>query len=358
MLSKKFGIIFLACLLSFSSLAKLSKNVLPGSFGLGRSSPSSRIDITEKPLNNTEIHRDEQEVWLNQIQLGEWLGSGKFSDTFVAIFDPPLDKEYIIKFSGSYDQEKTFADGAAHAVDVVARLSPHPNIPQTLYFARNVSNPFRTGHFALPKDTIDRHTSTGVSQLNVERLRRSPRVSAIISERVRQTHKHLRHHILEVPSDKVRCFWRRLFETLDYAHSKNVIMVDTKLWNVMLQDGELKFFDWNMAMIYESKGDRHERHKSKSTKPYSTCSQGKSHNCDAVHHYDVRKVSKRISEFLDYDKHKRKHHRSNTLPRQDRDYLEDLKNIMAVKHPHSMKWLIEHHSYFLAEDTESCILIW
>jgi hypothetical protein len=300
----------------------------------------------------------ENESWLNHIRLGDWLGSGKFSDTFAAIFDQPMDKEYIIKFSGSYELGNSFADTAAHAVDVIARLSPHPNIPQTLNFARNISNPFRTGQFALPTGTVDRHNSTGSATLHAERLRRSPYVSVTVSERVRQTHKHLSHKLLDVPSEKVRCFWRRLFETLDYAHSKKVIMVDTKLWNVMLQDGEMKFFDWNMAMIHETSRDRHERHTMNTTKAYASCSQGKSSKCNAVHHYDVHKSSKRIDEFLAADKRKRNRDRSNIVSRLDRNYLKDLRDAMAVENPPTMRWLLDHHNYFLAEDSDSCTLKW
>lgn len=365
MLSTKVGIVTAAGLFSILSFPKFSGLVRLRDYRHDRPTPlpseAHPADLAAQvSYNGHRFQFDDGEniSWLNHIRLGNWLGSGKFSDTFAAIFDQPMDKEYIIKFSGSYKLDNSFADTAAHAVDVVARLSPHPNIPQTLYFARNISNPFRTGQFALPTGTVDRHNSTGSEELHTERLHRSPHVSVIVSERVRQTHKHLSHSRLDVPSEQVRCFWRRFFETLDYAHSKKVIMTDTKLWNVMLQDGEMKFFDWNMAMIYETSEDRHERHAMNTTKPYVTCSQGKSRNCNAVHHYDVHRLSKRIDEFLAADKRKGQRDGSNLVSRGDRDYLKDLSDVMAAENPPTMRWLLDHHNYFLAEDSDSCTLKW
>jgi serine/threonine protein kinase len=364
MRSTNVGMVTAAGLCSILSLSTFSGSVrLQDHLHLVQAHPA---DLASNLFYNSHrflLDGEESISWLNHIRLGDWLGSGKFSDTFAAIFDKPMDKEYIIKFSGSYKLENYFADAAAHAVDVVARLTPHPNIPQTLYFARNVSNPFRTGQFALPTGTVDRHNSTGSATLHTDRLRRSPHVSVTVSERVRQTHKHLTDHRLDIPSEKVRCFWRRLFETLDYAHSKKVIMTDTKLWNVMLQDGEMKFFDWNMAMIYEPSRDRHERHPMNTTKAYGRCYQGESSSsCNEVHHYDVYKSSKRIDEFLVVDKRKRNRNlerdRSKIISRRDRDYLKDLRDVMDDDNPPTMRWLLDHHNYFFAEDSDSCTLKW
>jgi hypothetical protein len=143
------GIVTAAGLLSILSLSKFSVLVRLHNFPDVRPTPSLSeahpADLAAQVFYNSHTFQfdgEENISWLNHIRLGAWLGSGKFFDTFAAIFDQPMDREYIIKFSGSYELETSFADSAAHAVDVVARLSPHPNIPQTLYFARNISNPF------------------------------------------------------------------------------------------------------------------------------------------------------------------------------------------------------------------------
>jgi hypothetical protein len=113
-----------------------------------------------------------------------------------------------------------------------------------------------------------------------------------------------------------------------------------------------------MAMIYETSTDRHERHMMNTTKPYIRCSQGKSRHCNAVHHYDVDRLSKRIDEFLAADKRKRDRGRSDFVSWRDRAYLEDLRDVMAAENPPTMRWLLDHHNYFLAEDSDSCTLKW
>eukprot|EP00980_Cylindrotheca_fusiformis_P016854 scaffold5088_cov98-Cylindrotheca_fusiformis.AAC.5 len=347
---------------SEASISQTGSSLMP-------SSTASKSNATEAALNQTGLHLYSQNglAWLDNIRLGDWLGSGQYSDTFEAnILDPPiLGKEYVIKFSGSQGQEELYADKAAHGEYISGMLSPHPSIPKTLYFARSIANPFQTGQFTLPGKSPDRHNSTGVQALHIERLMQSANVSVIVSERVHQTHKHLKpgSDILEVPPEKVRCFWRRYFEIVDYAHSKKVMVRDLKLWNILLQDGDMKFFDWNSAKVFETKRDRRERHRLNTTKPYLTCPQGAHPRCKAVHHIDVQEISKRLNEFLNYDKQKRRiqetGHRT-AIPQQDRNDLKHLRDVMAVEEPPTLASLLEHHEYFLRDGflKASCSLKW
>jgi len=319
----------------------------------------------------TLIHLDETQdlSWLRKIKLGKWLGSGAYSDTFSASFsDRPTEFDYIIKFSGNYEvsfkkhSQFNFAEVAANSVDVLNRLSPHPDIPKTIYFASNITNPFRTGHFSLPdkNEGGKNSTTTAVNKLNHKRIGTAPRVSVIVSERVFQTHRHMNDkRELIVPPHLVRCFWRRFFEMLDYAHNKRVILTDTKLWNVMLQDGDIKFFDWNEGKIFESVEERRVRKKLNLARPaYKLWKQGSDFDAGAVHHWDTHKMAKRLSEFLDDDKRKRIKNDPIAITREDRDMLKDLRDVMQEEDPPTLRWLLDNHEYFTEEESSSCTLKW
>lgn len=206
--------------------------------------------------NNTKLKPNEptkrNNHWITNIKLGNWLGSGASSDTFRAVFDEPRKKKYIIKLTSDYNN-KRYAKLSVRQVEAMKRLAPHPSIPEILYFAESIPNPFRENLFELPsKNTNEEYyDNVGVQDLNTERLRLAKNMSVIIMEEVRATHHHMKDYTQELilPAEKIRCFFYRYFETLAYAHSRYVILIDTKFWNIMLQDGALKVFDWNLAEV-------------------------------------------------------------------------------------------------------------
>lgn len=206
--------------------------------------------------NNTKLKQKEQTEsdnhLITNVKLGKWLGSGASSDTFRAVFDKPRKKKYIIKLTSDYNN-KRYAKLSIRQVEAMKRLAPHPSIPEILYFAESIPNPFRENLFELPSQNIDEeyYDNVGVQDLNTERLRLAKNMSVIIMEEVQATHHHMKDYTQELilPAAKIRCFFYKHFETLAYAHSRNVILIDTKFWNVMLQDGVLKFFDWNLAEV-------------------------------------------------------------------------------------------------------------
>jgi len=146
---------------------------------------------------------------------------------------------------------------------------------------------------------------------------------------------------------------------LDYAHNKRVILTDTKLWNVMLQDGDIKFFDWNEGKIFESVEERRVRKKLNLERPaYKLCKQGRDVDCGAVHHFDTHKMVKRLTEFLDDDKRKRIKNDPIAITRKDRDMLKDLRDVMQEEDPPTLRWLLDNHEYFTEEESSSCTLKW
>jgi hypothetical protein len=293
--------------------------------------------------------------WLEtRIQLGKYLGSGVASVAFeakLAVDDPLISspsKQYIIKFTGDHHRngkvEPRFGEFGAIAVELTARLAPHPSIPQTIYFAKSTPNPFRTGTFFLPANKLD--SSLG------KRLLQATNMSIAVTERAIQTHEHVDEDgVLSIPKSKVPCFWRRLFEILDYVHSRNIRFIDTKFWNMLLQDGEIILFDWHMGDIVVTSNDT----------PISS-KQGKKQKLpfrhvileedDTVHSYDVYKVGKRVREYLD------------SIPKKKRDAdwrrLGDMRKRMQGDDPPSFGWLVKNHEYFVhqSNNTTSCSLVW
>jgi serine/threonine protein kinase len=323
---------------------------------------------------------------LDHIQLGEWVGSGGWSDVFDAIIldkeqykNPPCNnnnnnnknKTYIIKFTGDIatDGDVDHAKSSITAVEVVKRLSPHPSIPENLYFVPKIPNPF-PNRFQLPNITRPVKSTTGAEQMNRKRLLTSKYMSIQVSEKVTQTHNHMHGYM---PGDKLRCFLYRFFQVLDYAHSKNIMMIDLVLYNVILQDGVMKFIDWSDAMFFETEKERSIRIKKNITYPYAfcsagICSDGKHLQFDHVHEYDVKKLAYRISRLLkyydvmdmEYDGYKRENDDEYYfISTRDRKLIQDLLDKMSNEKPApTLGWLLENHDYFTMEDSSNCTLLW
>lgn len=347
------------------------------------SPPQQKIQHHPSPPPPPHDHADPNDLsWLDHVHLGEWIGSGGWSDAFEAIIDKdynPSNKSYIIKFTGDIeaDGDVDHAKSSITAVEVIRRLSPHPSIPENLYFVPKIPNPF-PDRYQLPNATrLVRH-STGAERMNRKRLTTSKFMSIQISERVIQTHNHMEGRM---PGDKLRCFLYHFFQVLDYAHSKNVMMIDLVLYNVILQDGVMKFIDWSDAMIFETDRERKNRIKNNITYPYSfcsagICSDGKTRKFEYVHEYDVQKLAYRIGRLLryyeekdmDYDAYVRKDDNEGYfISTRDMKLIKDLIGKMSNDRPAPrLRWLLDHHDYFtgiLGEEEDggihsNCTLLW
>jgi len=289
--------------------------------------------------------------WLNHIRLGPMLGKGSYTYGFEAIFDQSMDKQYVIKITGNYADGKSRTTGIAHAelaVEIVDRLSPHPNIPGTLHFVKSIPNPFwpnTTHSLEFGPDFRDSDRAKVLSCTNV---------SVTVSERATATHRHVRSDdALSVPANKVRCFWRRLFELLDYIHRQNIMIYDTKMWNFMLNDGDIIMFDWNLAKIFVPNND------SGTVTEYGRVSPPK---YQTAHEHDVRKLGKRIGEFLERQESKLKRGKKlgEIISETDRKLLRNMKDLMQdrQKTPPTLMWLLDHHEYFAIERENECSLKW
>lgn len=314
------------------------------------------VDSNNNTVNAAQTHSH----WLETIRLGKYLGRGVATVTFEVAQLPPeallpdganASKPFVIKFMGDHDQfgkpTPKFSEHSAHANEVSSRLAPHPSIPQTILFESSVSNPFRGGIFPLPdKNRLQ------------EQLLRCDNFSISVTERAIATHDHLnRKDALRLPTRRLeKCFWRRLFEILDYAHSRNITWIDTKLWNVLLQDGEIIVFDWHMGEFVVDDGNLTTANASSQQKKlpfgHTTLDVG-----EKVHDHDVYKLGKRVLEYVrsipaaDWEKVEN----GGTMEKQ----LLDLGSRMQKDHPPTLRWLLDNHDYFQdVKRSENCSLTW
>ena len=204
---------------------------------------------------------------MQHIKVGEFLGSGKYSDTFAAVLDDDYYKrhypqqftaskqspEYIIRIAGNYHDGVTNDRKlvkSERAWNISKRLSPHPSIPATMHYVKQTSNPLNDGRLQFVDDSKWKWAKKHMDG----RLFKATNVSIDVTERVRPSVKHCEgvHGLLTVPPPMVRCFWRQLFETMSYVHSKGVSIRDTKLWNFMIREpGKIVLFDFNLGHIVD-----------------------------------------------------------------------------------------------------------
>jgi hypothetical protein len=280
----------------------------------------------------TAFHND---MPLSRLNLGEFLGRGLYTYTAVALFDPPLEttKQYVAKISGNWARPKDLRkkrpmECAARAVQIARRLSPHPSIPQILHHFHDIPNPFlNTSGVGLD---FWPHAKEGEHK---DRIKTSHRISLTLVERAVATNALIDNDFnLIVPAKNVRCFWRRLFQVLDYIHSKGIMVIDLMLHNIMLQDGKIIFFDLNMGRLAT--------------------------NATSVHARDTITIGEHVIDFLTFQQNQRKYNKT-TISTKDEELLKDMeKRIRQSVPPPTMKWLLEHHEYFAIERSDPCVLMW
>ena len=289
--------------------------------------------------------------WLEHIKVGEYLGSGQYSDTFAAVLDDDYYKryllrrdteleklpDYIIRITGNYrdgvtnDKELTKSE---KAWNITKRLSPHPSIPTTMHFVKQTSNPFNDDRLQFEDNDKRKWARKHMDG----RLFKATKVSIDVTERIRPSIKHCDvNGTLTVPLHLVRCFWRQLFETMSYVHSKGVAVRDTKLWNFMIRDpGKLVLFDFNLGYLADPGSEELER----------------------IHEEDVLRFGKRIQEYLERQKDDTT--TAEKITKGDLNDLEHLSKIMMIdfKQPPTMTSLLKNHEYFLVEADDECLLKW
>lgn len=283
--------------------------------------------------------------FLRYVQLDEFIGKGTATVTFSVdttrlqmAFPQSFDntKSYVIKFTGDMNRrgqyDTHFADYGAIAYEISKRISSHPSIPTTVFFEKSVINPFRDGTLMAPNTT---------SSIIMDRLMASTNMSIAVVESVRPTPEHLDDdgYLTLLPLDQIYCFWKRLFENLDFVHAHNVSMHDTALWNTILQDGEVMLFDWHMGEIFveDSSG---------LPKGYEQLTA-----TDQPHFHDTNRVGKRIKEQL-------KRLASRAISPEDAHRLTDLYKIMQAPNPPTLGSLLRTHEYFMVHANDTCTLMW
>lgn len=335
-------------------------------------------------LSTHTIHKDDISWLMNHVKVGSFLGRGSVTDVFRAnIITPPdedsstnstsgtnslskfiHDRRWILRISGCRDGKDT-QDLTRNEIKILQRLNPdpvsnhHPAYPFLLYAAENIANPFResddsttatTGN-ATPALTLP--TESGIYETFRQSLITCPRVTLLVVERFLEMKPVFSHPRYLFPTNQMRCFWRRLFEVLGYAHEKNVMMRDPSKQNVVIQDGTIKLFDWNHGKVFDPRkpevvSDRNIRF----TGP-PEYQKGRNDTYVNSHAFDVWVVGGWIDNLLKES--------DRTYEGDDRWLLRNLSKSMLVddasKRP-TLNWLLEHHPYFSIAKNETCVLSW
>ena len=352
-----------------------------------------QVSMLPQPQNKKrlqEIEQEQQSILLDQnwlkanVRLGKFLGQGIASVAFEAkikqgalqdIMIGHRPREYVIKFTGDHNRrgeyEPDFFKHSQVAYDVTKKLSPHPSIPQTIYFQPSVVNPFHPSPDGIFSNfsTSNLSETVEISESLIKRLLMSSNTSIALMEKAVATHRHLRKpqsSLLVLPTpDLVKCFWYQLFQILDHVHSHQIQWVDTKLWNVLLQNGRIILFDWHKARTV------HRPTNTQAELPFGHVILEDPK--EKVSDYDVFKVGKRIKEYLKSKKAKAKPtmksaaygNNANTNATHygiNEDaiglyQLHTLREMMHQPYPPTMGWFLKNHEYFNGT-SPSCKLIW
>jgi len=298
--------------------------------------------------------------WLDHITFprGALLGMGRYSYTFAIDLDIPLEKKYVLKLTGIYSGADPKGEGNAStdaiknnliAVEVSSHLSPHASIPENLFFIENAPNLLRQNNtkLSLALNDLIKRTVGPLRKRNLiaakENLLSSTNISIIAQERAYPSQKILKNNCLDIPKNKVRCFWRKLFEAFDYVHSRNVMFVDVSLNNFMIQDGKIILFDLNLAEFFEANATQYDWMVT-------------TRNENFVYSYDIWKLGVLLEEYLACQM---EDNLNMNISSRDLKLLQQMKKMMINDYDaHSLKWYIDHYEYFSIGRDEECDLSW
>jgi len=184
-----------------------------------------------------------------------------------------------------------------------------------------------------------------------------PRLNALVTEYFDNLKPVFKEGKYSIPPNMVRCFLTQLFEVMDYAHKRGVMMRDPNKKNVMIQDGKVKMFDWNYGKVYDPAKPqqivRDSRLNFKGPPEYQNEKKGTKEIYANSHAFDVWVVGGWIENMLKEP--------DRTFPGKDRWLLRNLVQTMHVHNASerpTLLWLLNHHEYFSIERNDSCILSW
>jgi serine/threonine protein kinase len=341
---------------------------------------SSNHDPQQQKLPNgfLELLREDTRSWLENLEFGPGLGYGAVSTTVRATFKDQVPTnqyngtEYIVKMAAG-DNERSLA---TVGVEAVCRVYPHPSIPRTLHFAPAVDSNALFGQPTRDEDHEHYYHKKFWANIKDEdkaEIFKKEEVSIIVEERKFPTQRHATHYDdngeknLIVPAPLVKCFFRLLFEVLDYAHKRNVMLRDIGLNNMMISHGELILFDWNLAKVYNP-------NRLEEVFTFRLRKIGPPENVHKEHHsvyvnahaWDVWVLGQKIiGKYLAYQASLEegegdKYATDLLLSRTELDLLEDLKSQMMVLDPAkrpTLRKLLDKHAYF-ADAPDNCTLAW
>lgn len=194
-----------------------------------QNSPPKQIVPGDDPKALTRFFEEE-------IELLELLGEGDVSFAFKANY---RNKTIAIKIGT--DRDLYFSDLEIDFLRVLQTPPTIPTIPKLHFFIRSMTNPYFAASESVRKHMID---DLGVKKSGADWLALKRRISLIGIDLL--TGKREPQDV-----DEVRRFTASMLETLQFAHSRNIIHCDLHNYNYYWDGNKTHFFDWNAAFFYE-----------------------------------------------------------------------------------------------------------
>ncbi len=187
-------------------------------------------------LLNTEVGDNipqSDEVTFQDLELFQLAGSGGVSMGFKAKIRG-RDGVYIAKITG--DSLMRWSDTEIQMFHILNSPPTIPNIPQLELAVKSMPNPYNN-RTHLEKDL-------GLDRNDVKRLMQFKNVSILVME-------FLDNHHFPKNVEEIRVFMRSLLYSLQFAHSRNIMLCDLHTGNVYFDGETVKLFDWNGGFFFQ-----------------------------------------------------------------------------------------------------------
>eukprot|EP00536_Pseudo-nitzschia_multiseries_P012694 jgi/Psemu1/32865/gm1.32865_g len=195
-----------------------------------------QTDIDEKDDKSSERSCTETESdassFYSDLELIKLIGTGAISYGFKARY-----KNRTVVAKIATDKDLYWSDIEIDFLHELKRPPTISNIPKQYFSIRSMPNPFFSGNQTYLKQL-------GISSSDIKELITKRRISVIVMD-YRKGDRD--------PKDlnELRRLMKSLLETMQFAHSRNIMHCDFHNYNYIWDGEKVSFFDWNAAYFYE-----------------------------------------------------------------------------------------------------------
>lgn len=173
------------------------------------------------------------DMTFDDLELLELKGSGDVSMGFKASIRG-RDGLYIAKITG--DSFLHWSNTEIQMFNYLNAPPTIPSIPKLEFAIPSMPNPYKNRTYLEENIGLDRD--------DIDWLVRKDNISIMVME-------FLDNHRFPTTIQGIRVFMRSLLYTLEFAHSRNVMLCDLHTGNVYFDGETVKLFDWNGAFFFQ-----------------------------------------------------------------------------------------------------------